>query len=212
MKFARILVLTLPFMAFTFAEDTKVTTHPAADDPSFTVIFDGKNLSKIDTEGNWQIQEDGSLHLTPREGEKGWQRYGSYIWLKDEYADFVVDFEFKFGKGTVDSGFFMRNDHDQIQIGISGSLKRDMTGSPYIPGKGYPVEAKGVKKLLKMKDWNAMKIVTKGPTYTVWLNGKQVMTYKSDSAIERGPIGIQLHGNRDMQIDYRNIKIGELKK
>ena len=27
---------------------------------------------------------------------------------------------------------------------------------------------------------------------------------------EKGPIGIQLHGNRDMQIDYRKIRIGEL--
>ena len=45
-----------------------------------------------------------------------------------------------------------------------------------------------------------------------FLNGKKVMTYDSDSAIEKGPIGIQLHGNRDMGIDYKNIKVAELKK
>ena len=39
--------------------------HPAADDSSFTTIFDGKDMSKIDTEGNWKIQDDGSLHLEP---------------------------------------------------------------------------------------------------------------------------------------------------
>ena len=36
-----------------------------------------------------------------------------------------------------------------------------MTGS-YISGKGYPVEAKGVKELLKLDDWNTMKICAEG--------------------------------------------------
>ena len=37
----------------------------------FTTIFDGKDLSKIKTTGNWKIQKDGSLYLEPRPGEKG---------------------------------------------------------------------------------------------------------------------------------------------
>jgi len=59
----------------------------------------------------------------------------------------VVEFEFRMGEGRVDSGMHVRT-KDQIQIGISGSLNRDMTCSPYIPGKGYPVEAKNINKLL----------------------------------------------------------------
>ena len=59
----------------------------------FTTIYDGKDLSKIKTTGNWKIQKDGSLYLEPRPGEKGWTRYGSYLWLKEDYADFVFDFE-----------------------------------------------------------------------------------------------------------------------
>ena len=85
-----------------------------------------------------------------------------------------------------------------------------MTGSPYIPGKGYPVEAKNIKKLLKAKEWNRMRIQAIGKEYTVWLQGEKVMTYKSDSAIEEGPVGIQLHGNRNMAIDYRNLKLAKL--
>ena len=86
-----------------------------------------------------------------------------------------------------------------------------MTGSPYIAGKGYPVEAEGVKELLKAKDWNQMKIKAVGGQYTVWLQGKQVMTYKSDTAIEEGPIGIQLHGNRVMSADFRNIRLAAIR-
>ena len=65
-----------------------------AEDKDFTVIYDGKDLSNIDTKGNWLIQDDGSLFLKPRPGEKGWQRYESYLYLKGDYADFTVDFEY----------------------------------------------------------------------------------------------------------------------
>lgn len=82
-----------------------------------------------------------------------------------------------------------------------------MTASPYIPGKGYPVEAEGVKELLKLKDWNTLKIRCVGPKYTTWLNGKEVMNYESASASKKGKLGIQLHGKREMEIHYRNIRV-----
>ncbi len=172
-------------------------------------LFNGKNLDgwKIPS-GNdqvgWYKAERGTLAL--RSGPK---KKGSVLWTQRDYADFEVDFEFRFVDGVIDSGIHLRNS-DQIQIGISGSLKRDMTCSPYIPGKGYPVEAKNVSQLLKEKDWNQMKIRAVGPNYTTWLQGQEVMNYKSGSAKKKGPIGIQLHGNRNMKIDFRKITVTEL--
>ena len=125
-----------------------------------------------------------------------------------EYQDFEVNLGFRFVDGTIDSGIHLRNS-DQIQIGISGSLKRDMTCSPYIPGKGYPVEAKKIAQLLKKNDWNQMKIRAIGSKYTVWLQDEEVMNYQSTSAKKTGPIGIQLHGNRSMAIDFKNIQVTE---
>lgn len=172
-------------------------------------IFNGKDLSGWEVPaGNdaagWYKAVDGVLKI-----QNGPNKKGSILWTKKKYRNFMMEFDFRFGKGIVDSGVHVRN-KDQIQIGISGSLKRDMTCSPYIPGKGYPVEAKNIKKLLKAKDWNTMRIQAIGKEYTVWLLGEKVMTYKSDSAIEEGPVGIQLHGNRIMAIDYRNLKLAEL--
>ena len=112
--------------------------------------------------------------------KNGPDQTGSILWTEKEYGDFVVQLEFRMGEGTVDSGVFIRNDKEQIQIGISGSLKRDMTASPYIPGKGYPVEAEGVAALLKLTDWNKMTIVAVGQNYSAWLNGKKVMSYDSE--------------------------------
>lgn len=170
-------------------------------------IFNGKNLKGwVEPDNNiWWSVEDGIMKV-----QSGPEKTGSILWTKKEYEDFVVQADFKMGEGTVDSGIFLRHDSQQIQIGESGSLKRDMTASPYIPGKGYPVEAEGVAELLKMDDWNTMKVQAVGNKYTVWLNDQEVMNYTSEDASEKGPIGIQLHPNRDMSIEYRNIMAAEL--
>ena len=166
--------------------------------------LNGWNVPKGNGEKNWYKVTNKILEI--RSGSK---KKGSVLWTEKEYEDFEVNLEFRFLEGTIDSGIHLRNS-DQIQIGISGSLKRDMTCSPYIPGKGYPVEAKGIAKLLKAKDWNRMKIRAIGPKYTVWLQGKEVMNYESKSAKKVGPIGIQLHGNKNMSIDFRNLLLKEI--
>ena len=171
------------------------------------LAFNGKNLVgwKAPENNLWFRADEGILRV-----KSGPKKQGATLWTAKDYENFIMEFDFKFGPGTVDTGIYVRNEREQIQIGISGSLKRDMTGSPYIAGKGYPVEAKGVKQLLKLTDWNSMTIVAKGNQYAVWLNGKLVMTYESESAIEKGPVGIQLHGNREMAVDYRDIRLAAL--
>ena len=188
----------------------------SASAQSLPSIFNGKNLD------GWKLQEpqdgknvwftvddEGNLSL-----QNGPEKKGQNLQTVKEYSNFVMEFEFQFGKGTNDTGIYMRGDKDQIQIGISGSLKKDMTGLPYIPGKGYPVNDDEVLKIigsvLKLTDWNAMTIVAKGNNYTAWLNGVYIMSYDSDSAEEKGPIGIQLHGNREMSCKYRKIRLAEL--
>ena len=196
--------LIFSFIAFSIL----LILQSMADDGELKSIFNGKDLTGWDVPDNniWFTVKDGVLKL-----ENGPQKKGQTLWTSDEYENFEMEFDFKMGKGTVDSGVYVRNSREQIQIGISGSLKRDMTGSPYISGKGYPVEAKGVKELLKLDDWNTMKICAEGKKYTVWLGGEKIMTYESDSAIKKGKIGIQLHGNRVMSIEYRNLKARSLK-
>jgi hypothetical protein len=178
-----------------------------AKEPKMKKIFNGKNLKGwVIPENNiWWSATDGILTA-----KSGPDKKGSILWTKKEYGDFFVQADFKMGGGTVDSGIFIRSEDQQIQIGESGSLKRDMTASPYIPGKGYPVEAEGIKELLKMDDWNTMKVKAEGNKYTVWLNGEEVMNYTSENVPEKGQIGLQLHPNREMDIEFRNIMVAEL--
>jgi len=195
-----------PFLLLACAA-VSLTLGPALNaEEKLSPIFNGKDLAgwKAPDNNIWWLVNEGVLQV-----RSGPEKKGSVLWTEKEYENFVVELEFQFGEGTIDSGVHLRSE-DQIQIGISGSLKRDMTASPYIPGKGYPVEAEGVKELLKMDDWNHMRIEVRGMEYACWLNGKKVMTYTSDTGKAKGPIGIQLHGSRDMSIDYREIKVGEL--
>lgn len=164
-------------------------------------IFNGTGLEgwKVQGAAYWTVA-DGIL-----KGESDDKKQNSILWTEKSFKDFSVELEFRFS-GDIDSGIFLRHENDQIQIGTSRSLKRDMTGSPYIGTKrGYPQEANRIKELLKEGDWNKMKIVAKGGTYTVSLNGEQVIEYVSDTAKESGPLGLQIHPGVVMKIEFRNL-------
>ena len=179
-----------------------------AQEPKLKKIFNGKNLKgwKAPANNVWWTASKGILFVKSTAEKKG-----SNLWTEKSYSNFILQADFLMGDGTVDSGFFLRSEDDQVQIGISGSLKRDMTGSPYIPKLRYPKEATKTKDVLKPKDWNTMKIKCVDKTYTVWLNGVEVMNYTSENIPASGPIGIQLHPGNEMSISYKNIRLAELK-
>lgn len=181
----------------------------------FATAAHGQSLIAADgTLSNWDIKgpeicwslKDGIITGVNDPAKKG-----SNLWTKAKYRDFTLTGEFKFS-GKIDSGIFIRREGDQIQIGVSGSLKRDMTGSPYIADKrSYPAEAKDVATLLKTDDWNAFTLVVKGKQYIFHLNGKQVLDYTSDTAIEEGPIGLQVHPGVAMKIEFQKLVVAEEK-
>ncbi|MFT4551344.1 MAG: hypothetical protein ACI8XO_000766 [Verrucomicrobiales bacterium] len=190
------LLLVCPSLAQQVAKEGKAAVS----------IFNGEDLTgwKAPKGNTWWKVVDGAIVC-----QSGPKKKGSNLWTEKEYTDFVLEAEFRFdGKG--DTGIHLRTEKQQMQIGISGSLKRDMTGSMYIPGKGYPKEATGVEKLLKINEWNLVKIEAKKNHYRIWLNGELVFEYTSDKAPEKGPIGLQLHGGKVMRADFRKLKVTEL--
>ena len=178
-----------------------------AQEYSLAKIYNGKNLTgwKAPENNSWWVASKGCLTA-----KSSADKTGSILWTEKQFQDFVLQIDFKMGDGVVDSGVFLRSENDQIQIGISGSLKRDMTGSPYIPNLRYPVEADGVGHILKPKGWNTMKIKVLGSQYTVWLNNTKIMNYTSENMPPSGPIGLQLHPGNEMSISFKNILLAEL--
>lgn len=201
MKHAMVLLLFLTFGTSGMSQVLDRTT--------MYTLFDGKTLEswKIPDGGEWTVKK-GKIIAENNPGKKG-----SILWTNESYNDFLVQLDFKMIKGNIDSGIFMRGEdknNPQIQIGVSGSLKRDMTGSPYVPGAGYPVEAKNINRLLRLKGWNTIRARAVNNKYTVWLNGEEVMNYTLENANLQGPVGLQLHPGREMEIHFKKIVIGKL--
>ena len=106
-----------------------------AAEPKLSPLFNGRDLTNFKADGAadfWRV-ENGILI-----GENNAAKKGHMLWTEKSYGDFVIEFDVRW-KGTtdrgVDTGIEMRNPHLQLQLGISGSLRVDMTGSFYTGGK-----------------------------------------------------------------------------
>ena len=218
MKYLTPALALLALVAQPLLADQSSKEHPADGDTSFTTIYDGKDLSKIKTEGNWKIQDDGSLHLTPRPGESGWTRYGSYIWLKDDYADFVFDFEYKHEKGG-NSGLYFRcaDEVDPTKSGFEVQIL-DCYGKKELGQHdlGGVIQTAGPAKNASKKpgEWNRMTVTMKGDHLTVVLNGQLVQDInlaekkpKDKELAPSGKICIQDHG---LPFTVRNLRVKKL--
>jgi hypothetical protein len=179
-------------------------------------LFNGKDLTnfKVPNPNPWWKVVDGVL-VGESDGVSADQKKGNVIYTDKAYDNFVLESDVRFGDG-IDSGFIYgkvaKGKEVQVQIGVSRSLKVDMTGSIYYNGK-YPPEAhaKGVDKLLKLNEWNTLRMEKKGKTTDVWLNGQHVLTYECPEEIKPAAIGLQIHPGVKMKVEFKNLKIAELK-
>jgi hypothetical protein len=188
----------------------------SAADVKLESAFNGKDLSGWKTSGAdvfWTVT-DGVLVGENKDSFKDYKK-GNMLYTEKSYQDVVIECECRFN-GEIDSGIMVRRDVSgkkdiQMQIGVSRSLKKDMTGAFYI-GK-YPEAgwAPKVATLWKSGEWNKIRFQAKGDTYTVWVNGEQVSNYVDANYPKAAPIGLQVHGGVKMKVEYRNISVGEIK-
>ena len=176
-------------------------------------LFNGKDLSgfKVPSPNPWWKVVDGVL-VGESDGVSADQKKGNVLYTEKSYDDFALEADVRF-PNDIDSGFIYSSKPEmQVQIGVSRSLKVDMTGSIYYKGK-YPPEAraKGVDKLLKLNEWNTMRMEVTGKVTKVWLNGTHVLTFDCPDEAKPAPVGLQIHPGVKMKVEFRNVKIGELK-
>ena len=178
--------------------------------------------------------DDGWTSLMPEEGLDGWStknmetywkteegvivgensdKKGSVLWTESEYSDYelIVEYQNVSPGDHYDSGVFLRGESHQVQIGISGSLRVDLTGCLYCPKDGngkYPQMPKEkVKEAHKLGEWNTLRMVTKGKNIKTYLNGELINDYDGVKYPEKGKIGLQLHGGVHMKMQFKDIKI-----
>jgi hypothetical protein len=182
---------------------------PKAD---FVSAFNGKDLTgwKDAKENKFWKVVDGVLV-----GENDEKMKGNMLYTEKAYGDVIISLECRFS-GEIDSGIMVLRDTAgkkdmQMQIGVSRSLKKDMTCTYYVgkyPEAGF---APKVEKLWKKDAWNQIVFRAKGDTYTVWLNGEQVSQLTDPAYPTPYSVGLQIHPGLKMKVEYRNIQLAELK-
>lgn len=181
-----------------------------AAEPKLEPIFNGRDLTGWHSPKSdmfWRVQ-DGILI-----GESVAGLEENYLWTDRTYGDFVLEFEVRWS-GEIDSGVEIREPKMQLQLGVSRSLKRDMTGSFYVgPQMGYPDagQAKNAAQLMQPEGaWNKFRLEARGDTFTVWINGESAARYIDKKFSGPAPIGLQIHGGLKMKVEYRNIRAAAL--
>ena len=186
-----------------------LVTGPAAE-PKFEPLFNGKDLTGFkaaDSKDFWRVE--GGVLI----GENDAAKKGNYLWTEKEYGDFVLEFDVRWkgvGPRGVDTGVEMRKPNIQLQLGVSGSLKVDMSGSFYVGKAGYPEagQAREAKTLMKPEgEWNHFRLQAKGDTFTCWINGQKASEYTDPKFSGPAPLGLQIHPGVEMKVEYREVKI-----
>lgn len=219
-----------------FLAATLKATRLLSSEQGFTPMFDGLSLKQWKGGGGfWQVK-DGILQAQSSP-DKVCTKQCHLIWTGGQPSDFEMRCEFKLSP-EANSGIQIRT-RDQ-EFGDTG-YQADMNGGGNYVGylyhpKQHLVGERGAKvalaadgkktverfadakelgdKVFKKDDWNEYAILAKGPTVTLFVNGMktcELTDYRSDMMPKKGFITLQMHPGPPMKIQFRNLRIKELK-
>ena len=185
----------------------------------FQSLYNGKDLSGWTTTGNWIPQDNGTLLIQPREGEKGWQRYDAYLWSEKKYGDFVLDVEYAYPAGGNSGVYFRVGDpKDPVEKGIEAQIldSSKATGPLSHHDHGGIIRTAAPTKNMSSQpgEWNRMVVTCIGSHLLVELNGEQIIDTQLDQGAMKdrpleGYIGLQDHGEPN-NLKFRHIRIRDL--
>jgi hypothetical protein len=180
--------------------------------PKQEILFNGKDLTGWDVYGTemWYV-EDGELVC-----ESGPDKAYGYLGTRKYYDDFDLSIDFK-QSANGNSGIFIRS-YIRKGVNISGwqvevaPPGHDSGGIYESYGRGWIAQIPDEKeKILKMGEWNTMRIKVVGDNVTTWLNG-ETMTELTDQKIGQGKgrIMLQIHSGGGIKVRWKNIQLTEL--
>ncbi|MFY7951428.1 MAG: 3-keto-disaccharide hydrolase [Armatimonadaceae bacterium] len=172
-------------------------------------LFNGRDLAgwKVPAQNPYWSVEDGAIVGTNDPQNKGSMLYTESVW-----GDFELEFDARWN-GEIDSGVMFHQPELQLQLGVSRSLKVDMTAAFYTGGsERYPVAGRplGLGDVFKPGKWNSYRLVVRGSHHVVDVNGKTVTRYTDPRWPVDGPIGLQVHPGLAMTVEFKNLRIRSL--
>ena len=174
-------------------------------------LFNGKDLSGWTINGTekWYV-ENGELIC-----ESGPDKEYGYLSTDEKFKNFELSLEFK-QNADGNSGVFFRSSIDGVKISgwqVEVAPPNHDTGGIYESyGRGWLVKIPDEKEnILKMGEWNKLKIRVIDDNVKTWLNGESMVDF-TDSKIGEGYgfIALQIHSGGGIKVQWRNLEITKL--
>ena len=202
----------------------------------FTPIFNGKDLAGWEGKSGWWTVEDGALtaESTP---DKPCKECNYLMWRGGQPANFELLADFKLSTAA-NSGIQIRSEErpNWDTYGYQADMTGDgsLVGFVYhhsrglIAGRGEKAvfDAEGKKtverigdpadllKHFKAGDWNTYRVVCRGSDIGLYVNGVlmcQITDHHATQAAARGIIALQMHPGPPMKVQFKNLRLKELK-
>jgi hypothetical protein len=190
----------------------------AAGKPGFEQIlkaFDGRY-----SKAGWNHYGPGYFDLDPETGVlTSHGGMGLFWYAVRDYADFVLELDFKCSDRTTNSGVFLRvpgvpSSDDYIYHSFEIQID-DASEGIHHTGAVYDAEAPSARASKPPGEWNHYAITFRGSHITVELNGTTVIDWQAEPRgkvrdfAPRGYIGLQNHDDTS-PVSFRNIFVKQL--
>lgn len=180
--------------------------------PTETVsLFNGKNLDGWIIYGTekWYV-EDGELIC-----ESGPDKDYGYLGTNKYFDDFILELDFK-QEDNGNSGVFFRSTVDGVKVKgwqVEVAPPGYHSGGIYESyGRGWLIKPDQSKdSIVKMGEWNKMKIKVYGDEVTTWINENQMIKIKdSIIGLGKGGVALQIHDGGGIKVKWKNINLTKL--
>lgn len=192
-------------------EAPEANYSPVIVDESKSIsLFNGKDLTgwKVTGTEKWYV-ENGLLVC-----ENGPDDTFGYLSTIEHYKNFQLTLEYKQEKRG-NSGVFI---HTKINGDKVNGWQVEIAPPGHHAGginkyqRGWLAKPNTKKdEVIKMGEWNKMKIIVNEGQLTSWLNGTLMATIDDVGVVKsEGGIALQIHGENETHIKWRNIQLVEL--
>jgi len=174
-------------------------------------LFNGKNLDGWIIYGTekWYV-EDGELIC-----ESGPDKDYGYLGTNKFFDDFILELDFK-QEDNGNSGVFFRSTVDGVKVKgwqVEVAPPGYHSGGIYESyGRGWLIKPDQSKdSIVKMGEWNKMKIKVYGDEVTTWINENQMIKIKdSIIGLGKGGVALQIHDGGGIKVKWKNINLTKL--
>jgi hypothetical protein len=174
-------------------------------------LFNGKNLDGWIIYGTekWYV-ENGELIC-----ESGPDKDYGYLGTNKYFDDFILELVFK-QEDNGNSGVFFRSTVDGVKVKgwqVEVAPPGYHSGGIYESyGRGWLIKPDQSKdSIVKMGEWNKMKIKVYGDEVTTWINENQMIKIKdSIIGLGKGGVALQIHDGGGIKVKWKNINLTKL--